>query len=165
MGPVRQNPIQRTVSLFICVCTVQFTVYNCCTQYCTERSLPDNFPSCPPDNHHCSDDVYLRERGWTKSEGSGITFVPSSAHVCKSGALYMQALCIVHIYIFIKCVGLSHVSQSTQISVRKIIVINFISFRLFFTARRCASAVYPMALCSSVRWRYFTRESESACGL
>jgi len=23
----------------------------------------DNFPSFPPDNHHCSDDVYLRERG------------------------------------------------------------------------------------------------------
>jgi len=22
---------------------------------------PDNFPSYPPDNHHCSDDVYLRE--------------------------------------------------------------------------------------------------------
>ena len=29
MGPVRQNPIQRTVSsVHMCV---QFTVYNCCT--------------------------------------------------------------------------------------------------------------------------------------
>ena len=36
---------------------VQFAVCNCCTQYCTEQT--DNFPSCPPDNHHCSDDVYL----------------------------------------------------------------------------------------------------------
>ena len=29
----------------------------------TAQNRPDNFPSCPPDNHHCSDDVYLRERG------------------------------------------------------------------------------------------------------
>jgi len=36
MGPVRQNPIQRTVrSVHVCV---QFTVYNCCTQYCTEQT-------------------------------------------------------------------------------------------------------------------------------
>jgi len=36
MGPVRQNPIQRTVrSVQMCV---QFTVYNCCTQYCTEQT-------------------------------------------------------------------------------------------------------------------------------
>jgi len=25
------------------------------------QNKPDNFPSYPPDNHHCSDDVYLRE--------------------------------------------------------------------------------------------------------
>jgi len=25
------------------------------------QNRPDNFPSYPPDNHHCSDDVYLRE--------------------------------------------------------------------------------------------------------
>ena len=36
MGPVRQNPIQRTViGLFICV---HCTVHNCCTQYCTEQT-------------------------------------------------------------------------------------------------------------------------------
>ena len=29
----------------------------------TAQNRPDSFPSCPPDNHHCSDDVYLRERG------------------------------------------------------------------------------------------------------
>ena len=29
----------------------------------TAQNRPDNFPSCPPDNHNCSDDVYLRERG------------------------------------------------------------------------------------------------------
>jgi len=25
------------------------------------RNRPDSFPPYPPDNHHCSDDVYLRE--------------------------------------------------------------------------------------------------------
>ena len=28
----------------------------------------DNFPSYPPDNHHCSDDVYLREGGLTSDQ-------------------------------------------------------------------------------------------------
>jgi len=42
--------------LFICV---QCTVHNCWTQYCTKQT--DNFASYPPDNHHCSDDVYLRK--------------------------------------------------------------------------------------------------------
>jgi len=27
------------------------------------QNRPDNFPPYPPDNHHCSDDVYLREGG------------------------------------------------------------------------------------------------------
>jgi len=27
------------------------------------QNRPDNFPSYPPDNHHHSDDVYLREGG------------------------------------------------------------------------------------------------------
>ena len=59
MGPVRQNPIQRTVSLFICVhCTVYNNVAHNIAQ-----NRPDNFPSRPPDNHHCSDAVYLREGG------------------------------------------------------------------------------------------------------
>ena len=59
MGPVRQNPIQRTVSLFICVCIALCTI----VAHNTAQNRPDNFPSCPPQNHHCSDDVYLRERG------------------------------------------------------------------------------------------------------
>jgi len=62
MGPARQNPSQRTVrSIHMCV---HCTVHNCCAQYCTNR--PDNFPSYPPDNHHCSDDAYLREGGASK---------------------------------------------------------------------------------------------------
>ena len=59
MGPVRQNPIQRTVSLFICVCIALCTI----VAHNIAQNRPDNFPSYPPDNQHCSDDVYLREGG------------------------------------------------------------------------------------------------------
>jgi len=59
MGPVRENPIQKTVGLFICVCTALCTI----VAHNTAQNRPDNFPSYPPDNHHCSDDVYLREGG------------------------------------------------------------------------------------------------------
>jgi len=59
MGPVRQNPIQRTVGLFICVriALCKIVAHN------IAQNRPDIFPSYPSDNHHCSDDVYLRERG------------------------------------------------------------------------------------------------------
>jgi len=60
MGPVRQNPIQRTVSLFICVCIALCTI----VAHDIAQNRPDNnFPPYPPDNHHISDDVYLREGG------------------------------------------------------------------------------------------------------
>jgi len=59
MGPVRENPIQRTVGLFICVCTALCTI----VAQNIAQNRPDNFPSYPPDNHHCSDDVDLREGG------------------------------------------------------------------------------------------------------
>jgi len=36
MGPVRQNPIQRTVSS-VDMC-VHWSVHNCCAQYCTEQT-------------------------------------------------------------------------------------------------------------------------------
>jgi len=58
MGPVRQNPMQRTVrSVHMSVhCTVHKNVAHNIAQ-----NRPDNFPSYPPDNHHCSNDVYMRE--------------------------------------------------------------------------------------------------------
>jgi len=31
----------------------------------TAQNRPDNFSYCPPDNHHCSDDVYVREEATT----------------------------------------------------------------------------------------------------
>ena len=57
MGPVRQNPIQRIVSLFICVCIALCTT----VAHNIAQNRPDSVPPYPPDNHHCSDDVYLRE--------------------------------------------------------------------------------------------------------
>jgi len=59
MGSVRQNPIQRTVSLFICVCITLCTI----VAHNIAQNRPDSFPLYPPDNHHSSDDVYLREGG------------------------------------------------------------------------------------------------------
>jgi len=47
------------LGLFICVCIALCTIF----AHNTAQNRPDNFPSCPPDNRHCSDDVYLRERG------------------------------------------------------------------------------------------------------
>jgi len=39
------------------------------------QNRPDSFPPYPPDNHHCSDDVYLREgEGVTKRGNTKIVF-------------------------------------------------------------------------------------------
>jgi len=48
MGPVRQNPIQRTVSLLICVCIALCTI----VAHNIAQNRPDSFPPYPPDNHH-----------------------------------------------------------------------------------------------------------------
>jgi len=45
------------LGLFICVCIALCTI----AAHNIAQNRPDNFPSYPPDNHHCSDDVYLRE--------------------------------------------------------------------------------------------------------
>ena len=60
MGPVRQNPTRELLGLFICVCTVLCTII---VAHNIAQNRPDNFPSYPPDNHHCSDDVHLRKGG------------------------------------------------------------------------------------------------------
>jgi len=41
----------------ICVCIALCTI----VVHNIAQNRADNFPSYPPDNHHCSDDVYLRE--------------------------------------------------------------------------------------------------------
>jgi len=47
------------LGLFICVCIALCTI----VAHNIAHNRPDNFPSYPPNNHHCSDDVYLREGG------------------------------------------------------------------------------------------------------
>jgi len=46
MGPVRQNPIQRT-GLFTCVYSSLCTI----VAHNTAQNRPLNFSPCPPDNH------------------------------------------------------------------------------------------------------------------
>ena len=72
MGPVRQNPILRTVSLFICVCIALCTI----VAHNIAQTRPDSFPPYPPDNHHYSDDVYLRE-GVTWQPILGLIMLPT----------------------------------------------------------------------------------------
>ena len=59
MGPVNKTQSTELLSLFICVCIALCTVI----AHNPAQNRPDNFPSYPPDNHRCSDDVYLREGG------------------------------------------------------------------------------------------------------
>ena len=54
-GPSETKPTQRTC-VSIALCTI--VAHN------IAQNRPDNFPSYPLDNHHCSDDVYLREGGF-----------------------------------------------------------------------------------------------------
>ena len=46
-------------SLWLCMALCTIVAHN------IAQNRPDNFPSYPPDNHHRSDDVYLREGGQT----------------------------------------------------------------------------------------------------
>ena len=101
MGPVRQNPIQRTVSLFICVCIALFTI----VAQNIAQNRPDSFPPYPPDNHHISNDVYLREGGIYESRKRLLNFGsyrlrlgPSSftrTHLRLKGQCFPQHLCTV----------------------------------------------------------------------
>ena len=47
------------LGLFICVCIALCTI----VAHNIAQNRPDNFPSYPTDNRHCSDDVYLMEGG------------------------------------------------------------------------------------------------------
>jgi len=52
------------LGMFMCVCTALCTI----VAHSIAQKRRDNFPSCLPDNYHCSDDVYLREGGWRSSK-------------------------------------------------------------------------------------------------
>ena len=56
-----------------------------------DRNRPDNFFSYSPDNHHCSDDVYLREGGLMTKTGAAW-----SAHV-QSNSLVLQLSLVVRL--------------------------------------------------------------------
>jgi len=45
------------LGLFKCACSSLCTI----VAHNTAQNRPDNFPSCPPDNRHCSDEWYLFE--------------------------------------------------------------------------------------------------------
>ena len=47
------------LGLITCVCIALCTI----VAHNIAQNRPDNFPPYPPDNHHSSDDVYLREEG------------------------------------------------------------------------------------------------------
>jgi len=68
MGPVRQNPIQRTVRT--AHLSVLMTVHN--FQYTIQHRTVLISPLLPPDNHHSSDVVYER-RGATDNNNRPIT--------------------------------------------------------------------------------------------
>ena len=56
---------QQLLSLFKCACTAMCRI----DAHNIAQNRPNSFPCYPPDNHHCSDGVYLREGGniimWT----------------------------------------------------------------------------------------------------
>ena len=91
------------LGLFICVCIALCTI----VAHNIAQNRPDNFPHYPPDNHHCSDDVYLREGGkdqWTerKSYDSikhilwwSVTAVGGKNATRLQGALKMTAVSVV----------------------------------------------------------------------
>ena len=57
----------------------------------TAQNRPDNFPSYPPDNHHCSDDVYLSEGG--KYIHINIILAPSNpVDYCESAIMCSEAV-------------------------------------------------------------------------
>jgi len=79
------------LGLFICAYD---SLYTTAAHYIA-KNRPDNFPSCPPDNHHCSDDVYLRERRATESRQLAAASQrrrgqPVFRWISKSGLIWVQ---------------------------------------------------------------------------
>jgi len=66
---------------FICVCIALCTT----VAHNIAQNRPDNFPSYPPDNHHCSDDGYLREGGVICRNYTCMHMCTACACVCVCG--------------------------------------------------------------------------------
>ena len=69
---------------FVCVCIALCTtvVHN------IAQNRPANFPSYPPDNHHCSDDVYLSEGGRDESLSWWLVDPPDRDPGCAAAVTY-----------------------------------------------------------------------------
>ena len=75
------------LGLFICVCIALCTI----VAHNIAQNRPDNFPSYHPDNHHCSNDVYLREGGG-HLQAQGLTKETAHLQFTKSMASFTFAL-------------------------------------------------------------------------
>ena len=78
------------LGLFVCVCSSLCTI----VAHNTAQNRPDNFPSCPPDNHHCSDDVYLREIGGIKKSIRSVKKLSDEVPAWLSVCSEVQIMCI-----------------------------------------------------------------------
>jgi len=65
MGPVRQNPIQRTVSLLICVCIALCTI----VAHNIAQNRPDSFPPYPPDKTACDRETNTSQKQMRSRHG------------------------------------------------------------------------------------------------
>ena len=117
MGPVRQNPIQRTVSLFICVCIALCTI----VAHNIAQNRPDSFPPYPPDDHHplwqsyrqrCTQVSNVKSQASLKSLGaSRMSSLKSFRSSLKSSLKSLPNLS------FLPCLGRSFTNYVTQICV------------------------------------------------
>ena len=76
----------------MCVCIALCTI----VAHNIAQNRPDNFPSYPLDNHHCSDDVYLREGGARPIEGLECASLPNAVFAASSAKNFKMNLCKVN---------------------------------------------------------------------
>jgi len=79
------------LGLLICVCIALCTT----AAHKIAQNRPDNFPSYPLDNHHCSDDVYLREGGRVRKCRMQYTLVEFTAAQQKNQTLGLKLVCLI----------------------------------------------------------------------
>jgi len=59
----KQSTLKLHTCMCVCVCVCVCASLCTTVVHKTAQDSSDNCPSYPPDNHHCSDDVYRREGG------------------------------------------------------------------------------------------------------
>ena len=63
LSTVKWAQWDKTQSRELLVCSYVCALHCAIVAHNIAQNRPDNFPPYPPDNHHCTDDVYLREAG------------------------------------------------------------------------------------------------------